>query len=412
MKQSLLFTKTRREAPRDEVSKNAQLLSRAGFIYKEMAGVYSYLPLGLMVLKKIENIIREEMTKLGAQEVLLTVLQEKSIWEASNRWSDEVVDNWFKSALVSGQEVGLGFTHEEPLAKILSENVNSYKDLPKYVYQIQTKFRNELRAKSGLMRGREFLMKDLYSFTTNQQELSDFYEKVADSYMKIFKRVGLGDYVVRTFASGGSFAKFSDEFQAISEAGEDTIYVDNSKKLAVNQEVFNDEVLAEIGLKKEDLEEKKAIEVGNIFKLGTKYAEAEGLYFADKDGAKKPVVMGSYGIGVGRLMGTIAEIFCEDAGIMWPEEVAPFKVHLIDIKSSEKSEEIYIDLVKAGFEVLYDDRDIGAGQKFAEADLIGIPYRIVVSAKTLAQDSVEVKKRSEEKAELIKIIDLQNYLNQ
>lgn len=411
MRQSILFTKTRKETPKEEVSKNAELLIRAGFIHKEIAGVYSYLVLGLRVLKKIENIIREEMEAIGAQEVSLTVLQDKSLWVASGRWSDDVVDNWFKSKLVSGQDVGLGFTHEEPLAKILSEHIISYKDLPKYVFQIQTKFRNELRAKSGLMRGREFLMKDLYSFNASTAQQDEFYEVVAKAYLKIFDRVGLGDKVVRTFASGGVFSKFSDEFQAISGAGEDTIYVDKSKNIAVNREVCNDEVLLELKLNKNDLEENKAIEVGNIFKLGTKFSEAEGLYFTDSDGSKKPVIMGSYGIGVGRLMGTIVEIFNDEQGIIWPEPVAPFKVHLIDIRNLEKSEEIYKNLTSSGLEVLYDDREVAPGKKFAEADLIGIPYRVVVSNKTLESDSVEVKKRDSDKVEMIKVADLINFLN-
>lgn len=411
MRQSILFTKTRKETPKEEVSKNAELLIRAGFIHKEIAGVYSYLVLGLRVLKKIENIIREEMEAIGAQEVSLTVLQDKSLWVASGRWSDDVVDNWFKSKLVSGQDVGLGFTHEEPLAKILSEHIISYKDLPKYVFQIQTKFRNELRAKSGLMRGREFLMKDLYSFNASTAQQDEFYEVVAKAYLKIFDRVGLGDKVVRTFASGGVFSKFSDEFQAISGAGEDTIYVDKSKNIAVNREVCNDEVLLELKLNKNDLEENKAIEVGNIFKLGTKFSEAEGLYFTDSDGSKKPVIMGSYGIGVGRLMGTIVEIFNDEQGIIWPEPVAPFKVHLIDIHNLEKSEEIYKNLTSSGLEVLYDDREVAPGKKFAEADLIGIPYRVVVSNKTLESDSVEVKKRDSDKVEMIKVADLINFLN-
>lgn len=411
MRQSILFTKTRKETPKEEVSKNAELLIRAGFIHKEIAGAYSYLVLGLRVLKKIENIIREEMEAIGAQEVSLTVLQDKSLWVASGRWSDDVVDNWFKSKLVSGQDVGLGFTHEEPLAKILSEHIISYKDLPKYVFQIQTKFRNELRAKSGLMRGREFLMKDLYSFNASTAQQDEFYEVVAKAYLKIFDRVGLGDKVVRTFASGGVFSKFSDEFQAISGAGEDTIYVDKSKNIAVNREVCNDEVLLELKLNKNDLEENKAIEVGNIFKLGTKFSEAEGLYFTDSDGSKKPVIMGSYGIGVGRLMGTIVEIFNDEQGIIWPEPVAPFKVHLIDIRNLEKSEEIYKNLTSSGLEVLYDDREVAPGKKFAEADLIGIPYRVVVSNKTLESDSVEVKKRDSDKVEMIKVADLINFLN-
>ncbi|MDP6387703.1 MAG: His/Gly/Thr/Pro-type tRNA ligase C-terminal domain-containing protein [Candidatus Pacebacteria bacterium] len=376
MLQSKLFTKTRKEAPRDEVSKNAQLLIRGSFIHKEMAGVYTYLPLGLRVLNNIENIIREEMNAIGGQEVLLTTLQDSEVWKKSGRWDDEVMDNWFKTKLKNGNELGIANTHEEPLSKILTDHVNSYKNLPLYVYQIQTKFRNELRAKSGIMRGREFLMKDLYSFSRNEEEHKEFYEKVAESYKKIFDRVGIGEITYKTFASGGSFSKFSDEFQTLSSAGEDTIYVDEEKKIAINKEVFASDVVAELGLDKDKLVEKKAIEVGNIFPLGTKYSEAEGLLYRGEDGKDKPTVMGSYGIGLGRVMGTVAEVLSDEKGLIWPESVAPFKVHLLGLSDAG---EIYDKLKKANIEVLYDDREMSAGEKFADSDLIGIPYRVIVS---------------------------------
>ena len=391
MLQSKLFTKTRKEAPSDEVSKNAKLLVRGGFIHKEIAGVYTYLPLGLRVLNKIENIIREEMNAIGGQEVLMTTLQDPEIWKKSGRWDDDKVDNWFKTKLKNGNELGVANTHEEPLAKLLIGHVNSYKDLPLYVYQIQTKFRNELRAKSGIMRGREFLMKDLYSFSKTEEEHKEFYEKTALAYKKIFERVGLGDRTYRTFASGGSFSKFSDEFQTLSDAGEDTIYIDEKKGIAVNKEVLKDDVLAELGLDKEKLVENKAIEIGNIFSLGTKFAEAEGLLFKGEDGKNNLPIMGSYGIGLGRVMGTVAEVLSDNKGLIWPESVAPFKVHLIGLTDAI---EVYDKLKKAGIEVLYDDRDAQAGQKFADADLIGIPYRIVVSDRNKNSDKFEFTDRA------------------
>jgi len=277
MRQSELFTKTQKTAPKDEESINAKLLIRAGFIHKEMAGVYTYLPLGLRVLKKIENIIREEMNAIDGQELLMTTLQDPSLWKKSGRWSDKVVDNWFKSKLAGGGEVGIANTHEEPLVALLGHHVSSYRDLPLFIYQFQTKFRNELRAKSGIMRSREFLMKDLYSFSRSEEEFKEFYETCAKAYERIFTRVGIGDKTYRTAAAGGSFTTgLTDEFQTISLAGEDTIFVDKAKRLAVNNEVYTNEVVLALGLKKQDLVKKKAIEVGNIFPLGTKYSEALG----------------------------------------------------------------------------------------------------------------------------------------
>jgi len=399
MRQSLLFTKTRKDAPKDEVSKNAQLLIRAGFIHKEMAGVYSYLPLGLRVMNKIVQVIRNEMNALGGQELFLTSLQDKKIWETSGRWDDAVVDNWFKTKLKNDSELGLGFTHEEPLTKLMTEYVRSFRDLPVYTYQFQTKFRNEARAKSGIMRGREFLMKDLYSFTRTEQEHADFYEKAKQGYINIFEKLGLGDKTYVTFASGGSFSKYSHEFQTLTEAGEDSIFVDEKKKIAINKEVLNDEVLADLGVKREDLVEKKAVEVGNIFSLGTKFSDAFELQYVDEKGEKKPVIMGSYGIGPGRVMGTVAEVLSDDKGLVWPASIAPFAIHLISIedkngKVKAEAEKLYERLTKKGVEVLYDDRDARPGEKFADSDLIGIPTRIVISEKTLESDSVEVKDRT------------------
>jgi prolyl-tRNA synthetase len=407
MRQSELFTKTRKEAPKDEVSKNAELLIKGGFIHKEMAGVYSYLPLGLAVLNKINGIIREEMNAIDGQELFLSSLQPKTLWEKTDRWDDKRVDNWFKTKLNNDTELGLGFTHEEPLTSILTEHISSYRDLPKYIYQIQTKFRNEARAKSGLIRTREFLMKDLYSFCKSEEEQKKFYEKAANAYEKIFSRVGIGDKTHMTFASGGIFSKYSHEFQTECEAGEDLIYVDEKKKIAINKEVLTDEVFSDLGLKKEGLIEKKTVEVGNIFNLGTRFSEPLGLVFKDEKGESRPVIMGSYGIGPGRLMGVVVEIFSDDKGIIWPEFISPFKAHILSIGESsevqEEAEHIVGEFEKNDTEVLFDDRDISAGEKFADADLIGIPKRIVISEKTMLSKKAEVRDRKTGETTLVDI---------
>ncbi len=415
MLQSKLFTKTRKEAPKDEVAENAKLLIRAGFVHKEMAGVYSYLPLGLRVLRNLENIIREEMNKLGGQELFLSALQGKEIWEKTNRWDDRVVDNWFKTKLKNNAELSLAFTHEEPIARIMSQFVSSYKDLPFSAYQFQVKFRNEARAKSGIMRAREFLMKDLYSFSRNENEHDSFYKKAKEAYERIFASVGLADVTYITFASGGSFSKYSHEFQTICETGEDIIYVSEDKKIAVNKEVYDDKTLKDLGLKKEELKEKKAIEVGNIFSLGTKFSDAFNLYYADENGEKHPVIMGCYGLGVSRLMGAIVEIFSDEKGIIWPESVAPFRVHLLRLGESSEiashADSVYAGLQKAGIEVLYDERkDASAGEKFADSDLIGIPWRVVVSAKTSASGKLELKNRKTGEVKMINEEDLLNHV--
>ena len=395
MRVTNLFTKTSKTSPSDEVSKNAQLLIRAGVIHKEMAGVYDFLPLGKIVLDKIVQIIREEMNAVGGNEISLTALQNPETWQASGRWSDEVMDVWFKTKLSNGREFGLAPTHEEPITKMMKNFINSYKDLPVYPYQFQTKFRAELRSKSGLMRGREFLMKDLYSFSESCEQHDEFYEKISQAYARVFVRLGLGDFTYKTFASGGSFSKFSHEFQTVSPVGEDTIYISDEKKIAINEEVLTDEVLAELGLNREDLREEKAVEVGNIFTLGYKFSEALGLKFIDRDGVEKPVFMGSYGIGPSRVMGMIAEHFSDDKGLVWPENVAPAKVYLVQIgeQSKQLAEEIYKEFQAKGIEVLFDDREVRPGQKFADAELMGIPYRVTVSDRLMESDSFELVER-------------------
>lgn len=403
MRQSKLFTRTRRDNPSDEEAKNAQLLIRAGFVHKEIAGVYTYLPLGLKVLNNIVQIIREEMDKIGGQEMVLTALQDKTLWEKTDRWDSAKVDNWFKTEFKSGGETGLGITHEEPITRIMTEHIASYRDLPVYAYQFQNKFRNELRAKSGIMRGKEFLMKDLYSFSKDESEHDAFFEKAREAYRKIFTRVGIGANTYVTYASGGIFSEFSEEFQTVSDTGEDTIYIDETMGVALNKEIahkdstWNDPILVKLGLKKENLVEKKAIEAGNIFNLGTRFSEPLGLTYMAEDGEKKPVVMGSYGIGPTRLMGIIVETLSDEKGLVWPEAIAPFRYHLVSLGNDPEvlklADELYEALGKNAT-VLYDDRDVRAGEKFADSDLIGIPYRINVGKDAVASGTFELVNRA------------------
>ena len=402
MRQSFLFTKTRKEAPVDEVSKNARLLIRACYIHKEMAGVYSYLPLGLRVLSNIAGIIREEMNAIGGQEIQMAILQDRALYEKTDRWDDNKVDNWFKAEFKNGGQVGLALTNEEPLTKIMLEQVQSYKDLPKIIYQINTKFRNEQRAKSGIMRGREFLMKDMYSFHANETDFIATYERVAKAYKIIFEKVGLGDLTYKTFASGGIFSKYSHEFQTVSDAGEDIIYISDDNNLAVNKEVLTDEVLSDLRLRREELRMAKAIEVGNIFTLGSRFSDALGLSYKDEAGNKKSVLMGCYGIGLGRIMGTVVELLSDEKGIVWPESISPFKMHLLalDENGKREAEKFYKGKEES---VLYDDRDVSAGEKFADADLMGMPIRLVVSKKSLTAGGFEEKNRKTAEIKIIHV---------
>jgi prolyl-tRNA synthetase len=399
MLQSQLFTKTRKEAPADEVAKNAQLLIRAGFVHKEMAGVYAYLPLGLRTLNRIVSIIREEMDGIGANELIMPALQDKTLWEKTDRWDDAKVDNWFKTKFASGGDTGLGITHEEPLTNLMRDHIASYRDLPVAAYQFQNKFRNEMRAKSGIMRGKEFMMKDLYSFTRSSEEHEVFYARAREAYIRIFHRLGIGDRTHVTFASGGIFSRFSEEFQTESEAGEDIIYIDTVSGRALNKEVLTDEVLSDLGILRENLVEKKSIEVGNIFTLGTKFSQPLGLTYRDEEGKDQLVVMGSYGIGPTRVMGTIAEIMGDERGLVWPKSIAPYRFHLVSLQPEDEAVAsagnlLYDALLDRGIEVLYDERKgVSPGEKFKDSDLIGIPTRIVVSKKTLESGRLEVKDR-------------------
>ena len=364
--------------------------------------------MGLRVIENIMNIIREELNAIGCEEVLMSTLQNPEPWEKTGRFSDQEVDIWFKTKLASGGELGLAPTHEEPMVNMLKTYISSYKDLPLYIYQFQTKFRNELRAKSGVMRGREFLMKDLYSFHTSEEDLNDFYEKAEVAYAKIFDRLGIGDCTYKTFASGGIFSKYSHEYQTLLDVGEDTIYCNKDRSLVFNKEVFNDEVLAEFNAKREDFEEMHGAETGNIFKLNFKYSEPLDLKFSDEENHLKTVYMGCYGMGVSRLMGVIAEKFADDKGLVWPKSIAPFSVYLIGIgeKGIEAAEKLYAE---HSDEILFDDRDARPGEKFADAELMGIPYRVVISDKTLAEGVAEVVERATgeiSKISIDKLVDL------
>lgn len=395
-------------------SANATFLINGGFIYQEMAGVYAILPMGLRVLEKIKNIVRNRMNEIGGQELIMTSLQRKELWEKTDRWDDEKVDVWFKSQLKNGVEVGLAWSHEEQITEMMKNYVASYRDLPVYVYQFQNKLRNELRAKSGILRGREFLMKDLYSYSTSEEAHEKFYQKATKAYLQIFEDMGLGDDTFLTFASGGAFTQFSHEFQTLSDVGEDTIYLDRKKKIAINKEVLTDEVIKIVGVKKEDLEELKAAEVGNIFSFGSTKCEEIGLYFTDSNGKKRPVILGSYGIGVTRLMGMIVEKFHDKNGIIWPAQVAPFDIHLIGLNLEDenimkKAFDLYEKLEQEGFEVLFDDRNgVSPGVKFSESDMIGNPIRLVISKRT--GDKVEFKRRNDEKTQNLTVDELMDKL--
>lgn len=406
---SQLFTKTSKDSHSDASSINADLLTRAGFIHKTMAGVYSYLPLGLRVLRKIEHVIREEMDAIGAQELLLSGLSPKENWQQTDRWDG--FDVLFKMPAANDSEYALNPTHEEIITPLVKQHVSSYKDLPFGAYQIQTKFRNELRAKSGVMRGREFLMKDLYSFHTTQEDLDAYYEVVKEAYDKIFSRLQLTDKTYYTYASGGTFAKYSHEYQVVLPQGEDTIYISveaekQGKHVAVNKEIFEQGMECPVTGGTE-FREDTASEAANIFKLGTKFSEPFGLQYTAQDGQNHPIIMGCYGIGVSRLMGIMVEAFADDSGMRWPQGLAPADVHIVPIAKSEAEEAyqqahaLYEQLQAAGKQVLFDDRSGSVGAKLADADLIGVPVRVVVSAKTLADKGVEYKDRMTDEVKMM-----------
>ncbi|MDQ5932560.1 MAG: aminoacyl--tRNA ligase-related protein [Candidatus Saccharimonadales bacterium] len=407
MRVSKLFTKTLRDAPADEVAKNAQLLIRAGFVYKEMAGVYAYLPLGIRVVEKIKQIVREEMNAIDSNELIMTGLQRREVWEKTGRWSDETVDVWFKTKLQDDTELGLGWSHEEPIVEMMKQYVKSYKDLPVSLYQFQTKMRNELRAKSGIMRGREFVMKDMYSFHATSEDLAAYYDKTIEAYKRVYDRLGIGEDTYVTFASGGAFTKFSHEFQTVCDAGEDVIYLHRDKNIAINEEVIDDAV-RELGISRDELEQVKTAETGNIFNFGSQKTDEMGLYYTGEDGKQQSLFIGSYGIGITRAMGVIAEKFSDDKGLVWPEAVAPYAVYLVSIgtKGSEEADRVYEELTNAGIEVLYDDRNERPGTKFADAELMGIPKRLTISDRGIESGEYELTVRSTGETKLVAPADL------
>ena len=419
MRLSQLFTKTRREAPKDELAVNARLLARGGFVFKNSSGIYTFLPLGWRVMEKIMKIVEEEMNSIGAQKIFMPAMVEKKYMEPTNRWNLDVgffaYDKPSYAKASEGQREAnfvLGWSHEEVLTAISAEYVNSYKDLPFAAYQIQTKFRNEPRAKSGLLRGREFMMKDLYSFHASDADLANYYEKVKDAYFKIFERCGLK--AIYTLAGGGIFTdKFTHEFQVLSEVGEDLIYYCPNCGYAENDEISQIKLKDECSKCKVGHYEKvRSIEVGNIFNNGTRYSDNLGLSFVDENGARNSVWMAAYGIGVSRLMAAVVETSNDAMGIIWPESIAPYKIHLLSLDGTdEESEKLYRELTAKGAEVLYDDRDDkSAGEKFADADLIGCPVRIVVSKKTVDKNSVEIKYRNKKEVELVLLAELPSLL--
>lgn len=400
MLQSKLFPKTRKEAPKEAESVNHKLLVRAGFIDQLMAGSWTLLPLGWRVVTKINQIIREEMNAIGGQEMLMPLLHPKDLWNETGRW-DKAGDIMYKLKDAREKEYALSFTHEEIVMDLLRKNIKSYADLPLYLYHFSTKFRNEPRARSGILRGREFMMKDLYSAHTTEEDLMDYYEKVKELYSKIFKRLGFNFKIVE--ASGGVFTdKHTHEFQVPDAGGEDTFYYCDKCDWAENKEIFTGKVGDKCPKCKNGkvLEQQNSVEVGNIFPLGTWYAERMKVYYTDQKGMKKPVWFGSYGIGPTRVMGTLVEISHDEHGIIWYPQIAPFAVHLIELPGSN-AKEVYGKLVDDGVDVLWDDRDVPAGEKFADADLIGIPVRLVVSRGT--KDKIEWKNRKSDKIELLSL---------
>lgn len=394
--QSALVSRTRRAVSSEETSINAQLLLRAGYVDRLMAGVYSWLPLGLRILKNIEQIVREEMEKIGSMEILLPALHPQENWEKTGRWTS--FDSLYRIIEKDENGIALGSTHEEVVTPLIGGFLRSYRDFPASVFQIQTKFRKEARPRSGVLRGREFRMKDMYSFHTDEKCMSEYYERAKEAYMRVFNRCGLGEVTYRTYASGGAFSSYSHEFQSVCETGEDTIFVNEEKRLAINKDIY-EEVKNHTEFSDLSFVEQRGIEVGNIFNLGTRFSEAFGLNYMDCQGNHKPFLMGCYGIGTTRIVGAVVEIHNDENGMIWPEDVAPFDIHLIVIGKGEvstlKAQGIAQELSQLGFEVLFDDREISAGERLVEADLVGIPTRIIISERGLQDGSAEIKKRNE-----------------
>lgn len=388
MKATKLFFKTRKESPKDADSINANVLVRGGYVQKHMAGVYGLLPLGLKVYRKIENIVREGMNSIDGQEIMMNVLQPRELWDETGRFS-EISEIMYQFKDKNGKDIGLAPTHEEQVTDIIRHHIKSYKDLPTSLYQIQVKFRNEPRAKSGLLRGREFMMKDMYSFHVDEKDFENYYKKVGEKYLDIFSKIGLKTKYVA--ADGGIFSKYSHEFQVICPTGEDTIYYCGKCDFAENKEIAkvkNDDKCPKCDGK---IVEARSIEVGNIFPLKNKFSSAMGAKYVDNNGSEKDLIMGCYGIGLTRALAAIVEVYFDQEKNMmiWPESVAPYNVEIISLGKDREAEELY-EKINDKAEVLYDDRDVSAGEKFADADLIGAPKRVIVSEKSLKSGGVEL----------------------
>lgn len=378
-------------------NESTKYLLQAWYIRQELAGAFNFLPLGLKVLNNIKKVITRNLETLWAQEILMSSLGAKEKWEKTGRAG---IDILFKVPFSESKDKYnfLNPTHEEIVTPLMSEFINSYKDLPMAVFQTQTKFRNEKRAKSGILRGREFLMNDMYSFHVDQKSLDEMYEKVIEVYKNIFKELWIWEDTYLTYASWGAFSKYSHEFQTLTLLGEDSIYVDKKNKIALNKEIVDDESVKE-EFKDNIFEEARGSEVGNIFKLGTKFTDAFDVNYIDKDGQKRRVYMWCYGIGVSRTMWIIAEKFLDEKWLVRPENIAPYDYYVIRIGDEQvdvEAKKTIEILENAGKTVIYDDRDIGFWQKAKDADLLWIPKRIIVSEKTLAQGGVEYKSRTAE----------------
>ncbi len=410
MRQSMMFIPTLKEAPKDAEAMSHKLLVRAGLVKQVAAGIYSYLPLGYKVIKKIETIIREEMDALGCSELLLPALQTADLWKESGRWADYGPE-LMRLQDRKKRDFCLGPTHEEVITFVVRDQLNSYKKLPVGLYQIQTKFRDEMRPRFALMRGREFSMKDLYTFHANEECLDEWYKLVWQAYKNIFNRCGLEVKVV--FSDPGQIGgDVAHEFMVMSEVGEDTISYCNSCDYGSNTELSNlqvGDVCPDCG---GSISIAKGIEVGNIFKLGTKYSKPMKATFTDKDGKDKPLIMGCYGLGVTRTLMAVVEQNNNNEGIVWPEEIKPFDYHIVcfDVKKDEQVEasmEIYQNLRKMG-ECLLDDRLERGVVKLKDADLIGIPVRITVG-RDISEGLVEVTNRKNGKTDKVKIGEIEAY---
>jgi prolyl-tRNA synthetase len=418
---SKIFIPTLKEAPQEAEVTSHNLMLRAGMIRKVASGIYTWLPLGLKVLKNIENIVRDEMNASGAQEVLMPMVQPKELWLETKRW-EKMGPELLRFKDRHERDFCLGPTHEEVITDLVRLNIKSYKELPINLYQIQTKFRDEIRPRYGVMRGREFLMKDSYSFGIDEKFLQDSYELMRKTYKNILEKIGL-DYKIVKADSGAIGGDVSEEFHVLAENGEDTIAVSDSSEYAINTEVLlknNKSIDSLEGQPSPDgnglIQIKKGIEVGHIFQLGKVYSENMKATVLSNQGNAETLFMGCYGIGVSRLVAAAIEQNNDDKGIVWPDAIAPFHINIISIGYEknklikETSHKIYQDLSKMGYEILLDDRDLGYGSKIKDSELLGIPLNIVIGNKFVKEDLVEIQTRQGDSS-LTKLDDLNEILD-